>query len=126
MDDIVFDKDCVCEFELVLEGRLFFICFWNISIIGECKLDQIKKLEFIDIYLVFVCIWGFCFIELFKILLKDSIGQRFIKEDFVWGMKKLNVLMYDFKLRELFDMMDVNKNGVIVFQEFVLWICEWY
>ncbi|XP_068686720.1 leucine-rich repeat-containing protein 74A-like [Montipora foliosa] len=126
MDDIVFDKDCARELELVLEGRPSFTCSWNISIIGERKSDQTKKPELTDIYLAFVRTRGLRFIELFKILSKDSIGQRLTKEDFVRGMKKLNAPMHDFKLRELFDMMDANKNGVIVFQEFVLWTRERY
>lgn len=66
-------------------------------------------------YLVFICMKGFCLIDLFKILLKDCDGFKFSKEDFVVGMKKLNVLMYDVYLREFFDKMDNNGNGVIVF-----------
>lgn len=124
MDDIVFDKDCARELELVLEERPSFTCSWDISIIGERKSDQTKKPDITDIYLAFVRTRGLRLIELFKILTKDNVGQRLSKEDFVGGMKKLNAPIHDFKLRELFDMMDANGNGVIVFQEFVLWTRE--
>lgn len=126
MDDIVFDKDCAYELGLVLEGRPSFTCSWDISIKGERKTDQSKKPHIFDVYLAFVRTRGLRLIELFKILSKDRDGHKLSKEDFVGGMKKLNAPIHDVKLRELFDKMDTNGNGVIAFQEFVLWTRERY
>lgn len=126
MDDIVFDKDCASELGLVLGDRPSFTCSWDISIIGERKSDQTKNPDITDVYLAFVRTRGLRFIELFKILSKDHDGHKLSKEDFVGGMKKLNAPIHDFKLRELFDKMDTNGNGVIAFQEFVLWTRERY
>ena len=69
MDDIVFDKDCARELELVLEGRPYFTCSWDISIKGERKSDEIKNTtDIFDVYLAFVRTRGLRLIELFKIL----------------------------------------------------------
>ena len=121
MDDIVFDKDCARELELVLEGRPYFTCSWDISIKGERKSDEIKNTtDIFDVYLAFVRTRGLRLIELFKILSKDRDGGKLSKEDFVSGMKKLNAPFHDMKLRELFDRMDLNGSGVIKFQDFVV------
>lgn len=126
MDDIVFDKDCARELGLVLESRPSFTCSWDISIIGERKSDQTKNPDITNVYLAFVRTRGLRFLELFKILSKDRDGHKLSKEDFVGGMKKLNAPIRDFKLRELFDKMDSSGNGVIAFQEFVMWTRERY
>lgn len=126
LDDIVFDKDCARELEVVLEKMPLFTCSWDISITGERLSDQTKRPEILDVYLTFVRTKGLRLIDLFKILSKDRDGLKLSKEDFVMGMKKLNAPMHDFHLRELFDKMDSNGNGVIVFQEFVVWTRERY
>ena len=120
-DDIVFDKDCVRELELLLEGRPYFTCSWDVSIKGERKSDEIKNTtDIFDVYMAFVRTRGLRLIELFKILSKDRDGGKLSKEDFVRGMKKLNAPFHDMKLRELFDRMDLNGSGVIKFQDFVV------
>lgn len=126
LDDIVFDKDCARELELVLDGRPYFTCSWDISIKGERKLDETKNPDIFAVYLAFVRTRGLRLIELFKILSKDRDGGKLSKEDFVGGMKKLNAPFHDVKLRELFDKMDTTGNGIIKFQEFVLWTRERY
>ena len=126
LDDVVFDKDCARELELVLDKRPYFTCSWDISIKGERKSHETKHHNIFAAYLAFVRTRGLRLIELFKILSKDRDGGRLSKEDFVGGMKKLNAPFHDVKLRELFDKMDATGNGVIKFQEFVLWTRERY
>ena len=126
LDDIVFDKECARELEVLLERTPLFTCSWDISITGERLSDQTKRPEILDVYLAFVRTKGLRLIDLFKILSKDRDGLKLSKEDFVVGMKKLNAPMHDVHIRELFDKMDSNGNGVIVFQEFVLWTRERY
>lgn len=126
LDDIVFDKDCARELGIVLEGRPSFTCSWDISITGERLSDQTKRPEMLEVYLAFVRTQGLRLIDLFKILSKDRDGLKLSKEDFVVGMKKLNAPMVDAHLRDLFDRMDLNVNGVITFQEFVVWTRERY
>lgn len=126
LDDIVFDKDCARELEILLEGRPSFTCSWDISITGERLTDREKRPEILDVYLAFVRTQGLRLIDLFKILSKDRDGLKLSKEDFVGGMKKLNAPIHDVQLRELFDKMDSKSNGVIAFQEFVVWTRERY
>lgn len=126
MDDIVFDKDCARELEMVLQARPSFTCSWDISIQGERMTNTTKNPDIFEVYLAFVRTRGLRLLELFKFLSKDRDGHTLGKEDFVGGMKKLNAPIHDVKLRELFDKMDTNGNGVIAFQEFVLWTRERY
>lgn len=97
LDDVVFDKECERELDVLFWEWLNFNCFWDVSIRGgDVMRGKIKKLDVVEIFFVFVWIWGFCLIDLFRMLVKDGNLMIFIKIEFIIGMKKFNVFFKDY------------------------------
>lgn len=55
-----------------------------------------RKLDIVEIFFIFVWMWGFCLIDLFRMLVKDGNVMSILKIEFIVGMKKFNVLFKDY------------------------------
>lgn len=96
-DDVVFDEECVKELVFFLEEWFNFSCFWDVSIWGGYVVKGKKrKLDIVEIFFIFVWMWGFCLIDLFRMLVKDGNVMSILKIEFIVGMKKFNVLFKDY------------------------------
>lgn len=62
---------------------------------GDVK-KGVKKLDVLEMFFIFVCIKGFCFVDLFRMIFKDGNFLMIIKNEFIMGMKKFNVLLKDY------------------------------
>ena len=125
LNDIVFDKDCVMQLESLLEERPSFFCSWDVSIQG-LRISKSEKPELVDMFFSFVHNRGLRMIDLYRILTREHDAQFLGKENFVSGMKKLNVSLKDRQLRETFDILDRDGSGFIAFQEFKACKSDWY
>lgn len=114
-------RDCKNELDALLEERPNFSCSWDVSIRGGhvTKAGKKKKPDAVEIFLTFVRTRGLRLIDLFRILTKDSNATTITKNEFITGMKRLNVPLKDHQLRALFESLDVNGDENVEFYEFL-------
>ncbi|XP_029183440.2 leucine-rich repeat-containing protein 74B-like [Acropora millepora] len=119
LEDMVFDKDCEVELDALLEERPNFTCSWGVSIRGGDVKKGVKKPDTMELFLTFVRTKGLRLVDLFRIISKDGNASTINKNEFITGMKKLNVPLKDHQLRALFDSLDINGDESVEFHEFL-------
>ena len=72
-----------------------------------------------ELFLTFVRTKGLRLVDLFRIISKDGNASTINKNEFITGMKKLNVPLKDHQLRVLFDSLDINGDESVEFHEFL-------
>ena len=85
---------------------------------GDVK-KGVKKPDALEMFLTFVRTKGLRLVDLFRMISKDGNSSTITKNEFITGMKKLNVPLKDHQLRALFDSLDINGDESVEFHEFL-------
>ena len=130
MEDTTLDQACVQELEMLIQERPGFQCLHGTVVKGGAltKLPSLlrrkgsKTSVVVQKFLSFVNSRGWRLIDLFRIITRNdfsALRMTVDREGFVQGLFKLGVPLRKVQLDELFDILDVDEDGVVRFQEFV-------
>lgn len=131
MEDTTLDQPCVRELESLTQERPGFTCLWGTVVKGgetgvalpaSLRGNAPKTPLVVQKFLSFVSSRGWRLIDLFRIITRNdfsALRMTVDRERFVQGLQKLGVRLKKVQLDELFDILDVDQDGVVRFQEFV-------
>lgn len=131
MDDTTLDHACLRELEMLTKERPGFTCLWGTVVKGGDPMPpMITSLRrnpsetplVVQKFLSFVSSRGWRLIDLFRIITRNDFSALRMTVDrdrFVQGLLRLGVPLKKAQLHELFDILDVDQDGVVRFQEFV-------
>ena len=131
MDDTTLDQACLRELEMLTEERAGFTCLWGTVVKGGGSVTTLpaslrrnapKTPLVVQKFLSFVSSRGWRLIDLFRIITRNdfsALRMTVDRERFVQGLLRLGVRLRKVQLDELFDILDVDEDGVVRFQEFV-------
>lgn len=131
MDDSTLDHACLRELEMLTQERPGFTCLWGTVVKGgepmptmpvSLRRDPSKTPVVVQKFLSFVSSRGWRLIDLFRIITRNdfsALRMTVDRERFVQGLLRLGVRLKKVQLDELFDILDVDQDGVVRFQEFV-------
>lgn len=118
LQGMALDRDCHKELEDVIQKRPNFNCTWQISIQGGQARDLMspEKASPLDVFVRFARNSGLRMMDMFK----ELSGKRdtIVEEDFIAGLKKMNISMTKADLKTVFSILDVNRDGKLQFHEF--------
>ena len=131
LDDTSLDHACLRELEMLTKERPGFTCLWGTVVKGGDPMPpMITSLRrnpsetplVVQKFLSFVSSRGWRLIDLFRIITRNDFSALRMTVDrdrFVQGLLRLGVPLKKAQLHELFDILDVDQDGVVRFQEFV-------
>ena len=131
MEDTTLDQKCVQELQSLIHERPGFTCQWGTVVKGGGTVVEMpaslrknvpKTPLVVQKFLSFVRKRGWRLIDLFRIITRNdfsALRMTVDRERFVEGLQKLGVHLKRVQLDELFDILDVDEDGVVRFQEFV-------
>ena len=131
MDDTTLDNACLRELEMLTKERPGFACLWGTVVKGgqptptmsaSLKRNPFQTPLVVQKFLSFVSSRGWRLIDLFRIITRNDLSALRMtvdRERFVQGLLRLGVRLKKAQLDELFDILDVDQDGVVRFQEFV-------
>ena len=131
MDDTTLDHACLRELEMLTKERPGFTCLWGTVVKGGDPMPpMITSLRrnpsetplVVQKFLSFVSSRGWRLIDLFRIITRNDFSALRMTVDrdrFIQGLLRLGVPLKKAQLHELFDILDVDQDGVVRFQEFV-------
>lgn len=131
MDDTTLDNACLRELEMLTKERPGFACLWGTVVKGgqpmptmsaSLKRNPSQTPLVVQKFLSFVSSRGWRLIDLFRIITRNDLSALRMtvdRERFVQGLLRLGVRLKKAQLDELFDILDVDQDGVVRFQEFV-------
>lgn len=127
MDDTTLDQACVQELDMLIQERPGFTCICGTVIKGACLTkppprNASKTPIVVQRFLSFVNKRGWRLIDLFRIITRNDFSALRMTVDrdrFVQGLIKLGVPLRKVQIDELFDILDVDGDGVVKFREFL-------
>lgn len=128
MDDTTLDQACLRELEKLNKERPGFTCLWGTVVKGGDPIPTMLRRNpsetplVVQKFLSFVSSRGWRLIDLFRIITRNdfsALRMTVDRERFVQGLLRLGVRLKKAQLHELFDILDVDQDGVVRFQEFV-------
>lgn len=131
LDGTTLDQICVEELNLLTQERPGFTCLCGVVIKGTGAfakpLPPVRRKPprtpiVVQRFLCFVTSRGWRLTDLFRIISRNEFGALRMTVDrnkFVQGLIKLGVPLRKVQLEELFDILDVEEDGVVRFQEFL-------
>ena len=131
MDDTTLDQACLRELEMLTKERPGFTCLWGTVVKGgdpiptmlaSLRRNPSETPLVVQKFLSFVSSRGWRLIDLFRIITRNdfsALRMTVDRERFVQGLLRLGVRLKKAQLHELFDILDVDQDGVVRFQEFV-------
>ena len=130
MDDTTLDHACVQELDMLIQERPGFTCICGTVIKGagltrpppSLGRNASKTPIVVQRFLSFVNKRGWRLIDLFRIITRNdfsALRMTVDRERFVQGLVKLRVPLRKVQIDELFDILDVDGEGVVKFQEFM-------
>ncbi|XP_078381395.1 uncharacterized protein LOC144664153 [Oculina patagonica] len=131
MDDTTLDQACLRELEMLTQERAGFTCQWGTVIKGggpatsmpaSLRRNAPQTPIVVQKFLSFVNSRGWRLIDLFRIITRNdfsALRMTVDRERFVQGLQRLGVRLRKVQLDELFDILDIDEDGVVRFQEFV-------
>ena len=134
LDDTTLDQACLQELEMLIQERPGFK-YQGGTVIKGTAVGTVTKLMssslrrrgpqtpvVVQKFLSFVRSRGWRLIDLFRIITRNdfsALRMTVDRERFVQGLIKLGVPLRKVQLDELFDILDVDGDGLVRFQEFV-------
>lgn len=131
MDDTTLDNACLRELEMLTKERPGFACLWGTVVKGgepmptmsaSLRRNPSQTPLVVQKFLSFVSSRGWRLIDLFRIITRNDLSALRMtvdRERFVQGLLRLGVRLNKAQLDELFDILDVDQDDVVRFQEFV-------